>query len=320
MSSPRAFISHASEDKAAFVVRFAELLRSQGVEAWLDQWEMAGGDSLIQKIFDEGIENADAVIVVLSKVSVSKPWVQEELAAGVIRKISGKCRLIPIRLDEVEVPASLTHLIWIPVPGRSIEAVAAEVVKVLYNVSIKPPLGPAPSFATESSVAVQSLHGSTVLDKAVLTELVRELHDWPLESVLMTDEVQLRCQARGILLEDFNESMHALIKHGLVVATPMLGGPGEPTPRWWITRISDRVWLEYEAADGLDVAEARGRLLAAILNEDPDDRNHPVEHTGLSDRTTLALLKALEGEGLLKASDHAPAVLSVDPLARRAAL
>ena len=41
---PKVFISHASADKARFVTGLAEKLRANGVDAWLDSWEMQPGD------------------------------------------------------------------------------------------------------------------------------------------------------------------------------------------------------------------------------------------------------------------------------------
>ena len=79
---PRAFISHASEDKERFVIEFATRLRSAGVDAWVDEWEIRAGDSLVDKVFAHGIEKADIFIVVLSTTSIVKPWVREELDAG----------------------------------------------------------------------------------------------------------------------------------------------------------------------------------------------------------------------------------------------
>lgn len=38
---------------------------------------MLPGDSLVDKIFEEGLKEAQAVIVVLSRISVEKPWVRE---------------------------------------------------------------------------------------------------------------------------------------------------------------------------------------------------------------------------------------------------
>lgn len=70
--SPKVFVSHASEDKDRFVLDFATRLRASGIDVWLDKWEMLPGDSLIDKIFEDGVKNANAVIVVLSSFSVKK--------------------------------------------------------------------------------------------------------------------------------------------------------------------------------------------------------------------------------------------------------
>ena len=66
---PAAFVSHASEDKERFVLDFAPRLREQGIDAWVDRWEILPGDSFVDKIFEEGLKNASAVIVVISKRS-----------------------------------------------------------------------------------------------------------------------------------------------------------------------------------------------------------------------------------------------------------
>lgn len=79
---PKVFLSHAGEDKERFVVEFAKRLREKGVDAWFDKWEILPGDSLVDKIFEEGLKDADAIIVVLSENSINKPWVREELNAS----------------------------------------------------------------------------------------------------------------------------------------------------------------------------------------------------------------------------------------------
>jgi hypothetical protein len=116
MSAPKVFVSHASEDKERFVLSFATELRSAGVDAWVDEWEILPGDSIVRKIFAEGIDEADAIVVVLSRVSVCKSWVQEELDAAVVQRITKETRLIPVVLDGLtpeEVPVPLRHLLWI---------------------------------------------------------------------------------------------------------------------------------------------------------------------------------------------------------------
>src|SRR5882672_1552101 len=69
---PKVFLSHASEDKE-FALDLASHLRERGVDVWLDRWEILPGDSFVAKIFDEGLAQAKAVIVIISRHSVTKP-------------------------------------------------------------------------------------------------------------------------------------------------------------------------------------------------------------------------------------------------------
>src|SRR5690242_210057 len=105
--APKAFVVHATEDKSRFVLDFARKLRSKGIDAWVDQWEILPGDSLVDKIFEEGLKNAAVIVVVLSKYSVSKPWVREELNASVVHKIERRTKIIPVLIDDCDVPESL---------------------------------------------------------------------------------------------------------------------------------------------------------------------------------------------------------------------
>ena len=111
-NNPVAFISHASEDKERFVIEFAKKLRAVGIDAWLDKWEMHPGDSLVDKIFEDGIKNGSHFIIVLSRNSVSKPWVREELNTAVVEKINKNLRIIPVVLDGVTVPECLRSTLY----------------------------------------------------------------------------------------------------------------------------------------------------------------------------------------------------------------
>ena len=113
--NPKVFVSHASEDKERFVLDFAKKLRSVGIDAWLDKWEMLPGDSLVDKIFEEGIKEADSFIVVLSINSINKPWVREELNTAIVKRISDRTKIIPIVLDNVEVPECLKSTLYEPI-------------------------------------------------------------------------------------------------------------------------------------------------------------------------------------------------------------
>jgi hypothetical protein len=106
-NKPNAFISHSSADKDRFARSFAKNLHEDGIQAWFDEWEIKPGDSLIEKIHEEGIEKCDYFIVILSKNSIDSEWVQDELKTAKVKHIEGECELISLRIDKVPIPTFL---------------------------------------------------------------------------------------------------------------------------------------------------------------------------------------------------------------------
>ena len=110
MEAPKVFISHASEDKERFVIDFATKLRAKGVDAWVDKWEINPGDSLIDKI-NQGLDDCDVFIIILSETSVNKPWVREELNTAIVNRIDENTKLIPIIIDKnIQIPSLLKSI------------------------------------------------------------------------------------------------------------------------------------------------------------------------------------------------------------------
>lgn len=153
--SPKVFVSHASEDKDRFVLDFAKQLRAHGIDAWLDKWEMLPGDSLVTRIFDEGIKDAQAVIVVLSKNSVSKPWVKYELDAACVKRINTGSKLIPVVIDDCEVPEALKSTLWESVADTaSYQSSLERIIASIFGASDKPALGKPPAYVSSFGVSV----------------------------------------------------------------------------------------------------------------------------------------------------------------------
>ncbi len=163
---PKVFLSHASEDKERFVLKFAEKLRNRGIDVWLDRWEMYPGDSLIDKIFEEGLRNAQAVIVVLSHNSVNKHWVREELNAGMVKKINEGSKLIPVIIDDCEVPRCLLSTVWQKI--RHVDDCEQELERIIMSIFghiKKPTLGIPPKYVT---TIIDRLPGLNEIDSLIL--------------------------------------------------------------------------------------------------------------------------------------------------------
>lgn len=111
--APTAFLSHSSLDKE-LVSRLANDLTAAGIAPWYAEWEIKPGDSLRRKV-DEGIETASHFLVILTANGLRSEWVQTELDAAMIRRIEGKCRLIPVlhEIGDNEVPTTLRGRRWV---------------------------------------------------------------------------------------------------------------------------------------------------------------------------------------------------------------
>jgi hypothetical protein len=164
MRAPRVFISHAGEDRQRFVMAFAQRLRENGVDAWLDQWEMKPGDHFVEKIFEQGLRDADAVIIVLSAASVNKPWVREELNVSVVKRVQEGLKLIPVVIDACEIPECLQATLWQRIDDlHNYDDAFQRILSAIFDRSGKPDLGKPPE-----RFAAPKLPDSTGTDERVL--------------------------------------------------------------------------------------------------------------------------------------------------------
>jgi len=110
MRKPVVFLSYSSKDKEVIKV-IADKLTLNGIRVWLDKWEIKGGDS-ITKAIEHGIGSCDVFIASFSPAFVNSRWCREELSAALIRLIEDKARLIPILLDDCEIPLLLRDKLY----------------------------------------------------------------------------------------------------------------------------------------------------------------------------------------------------------------
>ena len=221
VKNPRVFISHASEDKERFVLDFGEKLRSKGVDAWIDKWEMHPGDSLVNKIFEEGIGQSDVVIIVLSENSIRKTWVIEELNAATIRRIEENVRIIPVIINDfVSVPTSLNHLLRVRITDlNNYKDEFHEILNGIYNIDKKPPLGETPEY-----VDFHTVSGLTAIDSVVL----KTIGDISIENgphtTLVPEKIIKKLEHMDISKNDIIDSIEILGSQYYLKITRVLAG------------------------------------------------------------------------------------------------
>jgi hypothetical protein len=211
--NPKVFVSHASEDKERFVLDFATKLRSKGIDAWIDKWEMYPGDSLIDKIFEEGIKNAQAVIVVLSKNSVDKPWIREELNASMVKRIQGSSKLIPVVIDDCEVPECLKSTVWEKITDlKDYEVQLDRVVMSIYGQYDKPPLGDSPPYA---QTIIDVLPDLTKIDTLILKISCEKAIEVG-HTLINNEDIWPQLESLGISQTELFESAEVLSRRGYI--------------------------------------------------------------------------------------------------------
>jgi len=90
-----AFISYASEDRAAVAQPLAEALSSIGLKIWFDRTALHVGDSLREQI-DTGLAESHYGIVVLSPAFFNKHYPVRELNGLAQREVSGERVILPV--------------------------------------------------------------------------------------------------------------------------------------------------------------------------------------------------------------------------------
>jgi hypothetical protein len=256
MTAPKVFVSHASEDKARFVVDFARRLRENGVDAGLDQWEMKPGDSLVDKIFEEGLREARAVVIVLSATSVRKPWVREELNASVVNRISRGTKLIPVVIDDCDVPEALRSTVWQKVDslddyGESLQ----RILSVIFDVTDKPALGAPPArFAGPAPL----IAGLSRVDDLVIRVIARRQID---EGAGLVEWDRLKAEPilRDVPQQELLHSLEILERHDFIRVREVIGALH--------VVLTDLGFLKFAEAYVDDYQGTVNQIAALLVNE-----------------------------------------------------
>jgi len=147
---PRVFLSYTS-DNLDLARRVAKALQASGIQTWWDKWCVFPGDSFRRKI-DDGIADCTHFLVLLTPESIGKPWVNQEMDAGLVRKLNDRCKFLPVRY---QLPASALPPL---LSGMHSPEIAADddidqLINDIYGVSRLPPSGPPPAAVQTAAVA-----------------------------------------------------------------------------------------------------------------------------------------------------------------------
>ena len=98
------FLSHSSADKPA-VEELARRLAKEGIQAWLDKWNLIPGGPW-QPAIEKALAESETCAVFLG-LSGFGPWQNEEMRAAIDRRVCDtgrRFRVIPVLLPAAERP------------------------------------------------------------------------------------------------------------------------------------------------------------------------------------------------------------------------
>jgi hypothetical protein len=200
---PHAFLCYGIEDMA-LAEKLALAMQSHGIETWWDKWCICPGDSLRQKV-DEGLGNCTHFIVLLTPTSINKPWVNQEMDTGFIRKLDDHCTFIPLRyrLPANQLPPLLRGIFSPEVndPERDIE----QLIHDIHGVTRKPPLGEPPALVNKATNVNTGYSAAALAIAQIFVERTsRAVYGDPQVPVVELQETT------GLSEEDFEDALDEL--------------------------------------------------------------------------------------------------------------
>lgn len=241
------YLAHATEDKPV-AKPLAEGLVARGIPVWYDNWEIGYGDSLRRKM-EQGLGDCTHFIVLLTETSIAKPWVNEEIDAGLMSAVEGTAKFIGLRCRLPLSSVSLflrTRLTPEFSPGEvGLEALAAEI----YGVSKKPPLGDKPRYVQSHET------GSTwsTAARVVAEYFVRQSES--AQSMDPQADYATIQDVTGLPRTDVRIGVLDLVGAGLLHKEDYLGGESMIWPKADLFVTFDKTFMEWDPEqDARDLA------------------------------------------------------------------
>src|SRR5690348_17084390 len=105
MPMANVFISHRSAD-STLAEQLANEISLAGHKVWLDVWEIAIGDQIVDRM-NSGLDGSTYLVVCYSSAGMA-PWMNIEWMSALARQLNGEgVKVLPVRLSGKDAPAIL---------------------------------------------------------------------------------------------------------------------------------------------------------------------------------------------------------------------
>jgi uncharacterized membrane protein YecN with MAPEG domain len=126
------FVSYSRRDSDV-VLKLSNLLKENGHSIVIDVDSISAGQHL-HKTLADGLRDADVFIVFISSTSIKSQFVLSEIgAATAYASESDRTLVIPVLIDDIEIPSIIQDLLYIPAYAKKINEVAEEIENAIAN-------------------------------------------------------------------------------------------------------------------------------------------------------------------------------------------
>jgi TIR domain len=117
----------------------AGALAEEGIATWLDVEQIRFGDSILRRV-DEGLASADVFVFFLSRQSINKAWMRAELSGAMVRRLRepDKVKIIPVLIEDVEVPALLRDVLYLDLRDGDVKKAAKRLASTIRDLGRAP--------------------------------------------------------------------------------------------------------------------------------------------------------------------------------------
>ncbi|CDZ31069.1 Hypothetical protein NGAL_HAMBI490_59420 [Neorhizobium galegae bv. officinalis] len=131
----KVFISYSNRNRE-YADEFAQGLIEYGHQPLYDGTLLSPGAELY-KVLDQALDEADAVVFLVSRESLESAWVLAEIGRAKALASGGGKMLLPVIIDDVHAPEILRQWLVVMGRGRPAKEVAAEIATSISNFEIK---------------------------------------------------------------------------------------------------------------------------------------------------------------------------------------
>lgn len=223
----RIFISHNYKDKPlveTVAMKLADIFGRDQV--FYDSWSISPGDGIIDQM-NKALEAPEFVFFFVSANSLASSMVKLEWQSTLYAATNGRVRLIPVRIDDSDMPALLRQTLFIDMHTIGLEAAIAQIVRVSQGNT---------SFTPQHQGFSNLTYSATTLSDGTVEITVRASHlmesnpNFAFPLMNEKDEVEWWIKGHSGIEGGFRERMVELIEGGIANAVIMRPITGSLTP------------------------------------------------------------------------------------------